>query len=212
MSKNIVILNKENMISAFGITITDDYTVSFKNKKNKGNPASEFNIESKSKPYLGDLLSINTFEHKGIPTSLVQSNVQFTPVGVVTLYFELNHPKIQKIMTTVYHYMKVFMIMTHRDILWDSEQISLVLLTTYKQTDMLSLDTVSIGLLEFVEPVYTVVDDEEVVEHKETDVLVEVDNFLASMNLKKIDEYTDISSLIESIQEQFCVKFNEVRK
>jgi hypothetical protein len=204
MSENIVVLNKENMISAFGITITDDYTVSFKNTNNKKKNTSEFNIESKSKPYLGDLLSINTFEHKGITTSFVQSKVQFTPDGVVTLDFELNHPKIQKIMTTVYHYMKVFMMMTHRDILWDGEQISLVLLTTYKQTDMLSLDTVSIGLLEFVEPVYTVVDDKEVVEHKESDVLVEVDNFLATMNLKKIDEDTDISSFIESIQAVLC--------
>lgn len=212
MSENIVVLNKENMISAFGITINDDYKISFKNKKNNKKTKSEFNIESKSEPYLGYLLSINNFENEGITTSCVQSNVKFTPDGVVTLNFKLNHPEIQNLMKSVCHYMKVFMLMTHRDILLDSEQISLVLLTTYKQTDTLSLDTVSIGLLEFVEPVYTVVDEEEVVEYKETDVQVEVDNFLATMNLRKIDEDTDIYSLLESIKEQFSVKTNKVLK
>ena len=210
MSENIFILNKENMISAFGITINDDYRLSF--KKNNKKTELQLNIESKSKPYIGYLLSIKNFENKGITTSMVQSTVQFTHDDVVTLDFELNHPKIQNLMKSVCHYMKVFMLMTHRDILWDSEQISLVLLTTYKQTDTLSLDTVSIGLLEFVEHFYTVVNDEEVVEYKETDVQVEVDNFLASMNFKKIDEDTNISSLLESIKEQLSVKTNEVIK
>lgn len=198
MNENIVVLNKENMISAFGITINDDYNIKFEPDSQAIDITSRFFIESHASPYSDAYIASDNFENTDTPGFVALLPTILSKEGVVTLKLTTESPYIKDIMTLVNHYVKFFMVINSTVVLI-AHRIHLEIMADYILNDSVTIGNVKILNLVLNSPY------ESNIQMKDRYIQDEVNAYLSKIGIDEININTDIDNLMELVKRQLIL-------